>query len=45
MIKTFTTLAIATALAFAASLAPKPAAAGDGGAIAAGIIGGVAAGA
>lgn len=45
MIKTFTTLAAATAIAFTASMAPKPAVAGDGGAIAAGIIGGVAAGA
>jgi hypothetical protein len=45
MMKTFTTLAVAGALAFAATVAPKPAAARDGGAVAAGIIGGIAAGA
>ena len=45
MIKTFTTLAAAAAIAFVASMAPQPAAARDGGAVAAGIIGGIAAGA
>ncbi len=45
MIKTFTALAAAGVIALMTAVAPKPAAAGDGGAIAAGIIGGVAAGA
>ena len=46
MIRTFTTLAAVAAIALAASLAPKPAEArNDGAAIAAGVIGGIAAGA
>jgi hypothetical protein len=45
MIKTFTALAAAGAIALMTAFAPQPAAARDGGAIAAGILGGVAAGA
>jgi hypothetical protein len=46
MIKTFTALAAAGAIALMTALAPQPAAARDqGGAIAAGVIGGIAAGA
>ena len=45
MLKTFTTLASAATVVLAFSIAPKPAAAGDGGAIAAGVLGGIAAGA
>jgi hypothetical protein len=45
MLKTFTTLAAAAAVMLAVSIAPKPAVAGDGGAIAAGVLGGIAAGA
>ena len=46
MLKTLTTLACALVVAFALSIAPRPAAAGnDGAAIAAGVLGGIAAGA
>lgn len=45
MIKTLTTLAAAGTIAVAALAAPAPAQAGDGGNIAAGVVGGLAAGA
>jgi len=45
MFRTLTTFAATVAVAFTLSLAPKQAAAGDSGAIAAGVLGGIAAGA
>jgi hypothetical protein len=45
MMKSLTTLAVAGALAVAAVAAPAPAQAGNGGAVAAGVVGGLAAGA
>jgi hypothetical protein len=45
MIKTLTTLAAAGTIAVAALAAPAPAQAGNGGAVAAGVVGGLAAGA
>ena len=45
MFKTLATFAAAGAIALSVSMAPKPASAGDGGAIAAGVLGGITAGA
>ena len=45
MFKTLTTAGAVALLALTVSMAPKPAVAGDGGAIAAGVLGGIAAGA